>query len=201
MSDLPEVWPPPLSSAPVPLFPLAEVFLYPRQPLPMHIFEPRYIKLIEDSLDGPGRFVLGTIVSSEPDKPGYDPKCHTVAGIGEIARHDKLDDGRYMIVLFGLARVKIEEVPSTEPYRQVTVEPIVEVPAENERAEILDERIRTALRERTEEDLELPDEVPLEVLIDLLCTHFPMNSDRMAPIYAERDVARRAELALGVHAG
>ena len=62
MEPIPQNWPPdePVRRV-VPLFPLPQVWLFPYVVLPLHVFEERYRQMVEDSLDGPGRIVLGTI--------------------------------------------------------------------------------------------------------------------------------------------
>lgn len=201
MTDVPDTWPPPLPGGPIPMFPLPAVFLFPRQPLPLHVFEPRYRDMIEDSLDGPGRIVLGTILDGEHESKGHVPAVLPVAGLGEIARHDRLPDGRFMIILFGLGRVELNEVASDAAYRKVEVAPLAEIPASREGAERLDAPLREALRERVGDELELPDEVPVDALIDLLCTRLNVDATVMERIFAERDVMRRGKLALEAHEG
>jgi Lon protease-like protein len=200
MTEIPDTWPPPISAAPIPMFPLPGVFLFPRQPLPLHVFEPRYRAMIEDSLDGPGRLALGTILKGEEETADYVPRVLPVAGLGEIARHDRLPDGRFMIILFGIGRVVLEEVESDAPYRQVKVSPLPEIAAVEGQAHRLDERLREAIQTRVPSEIELPDVVPIEALIDLLCSRLEVDSPVMERIFVEPDVARRAELALASHA-
>lgn len=200
MSEIPDTWPPPLSSSPLPMFPLPGVFLYPGQPLPLHIFEPRYRQMIEDSLDGPGRIVLSTIQVGEEETDDHVPAVLPIGGLGEIARHDRMDDGRFLIVLFGIGRVELDEVESDEPYRKVRIAHAAQISPELEVAKRLDGRLRGALRERMGADLTLPKEVPIEALIDLLCTRLKPEPGVMERIFAERDVTRRGELALASHA-
>lgn len=201
MTEIPDSWPPPLSAAPVPMFPLPGVFLFPRQPLPLHIFEPRYRQMIEDSLDGPGRLVLGTVLAGEEESPEQAPSVLPVAGLGEIARHDRLPDGRFMIILFGLGRVQLEEVASDQPYRMATITPLLETPPDQETRSQLDVRLREAIRARVDSDLELPEEVPIEALIDLLCSRLEVEPGVMERIFSEPDVARRGSMTLEAHAG
>ncbi|MCA8953312.1 MAG: LON peptidase substrate-binding domain-containing protein, partial [Planctomycetes bacterium] len=108
----------------MPMFPLPGVFLFPHQVLPLHVFEERYRALVTDLLDTTGRFVVATIRSEASETAANEtadrlPAVLPVAGFGEIVRHEKLPDGRYLIWVVGLARVHIDEVPATTPYRQV----------------------------------------------------------------------------------
>ena len=201
MSEIPDSWPPPLSAAPVPMFPIPGVFLFPRQPMPLHIFEPRYRQMIEDSLDGPGRLVLSTVLAGEEESPDHAPGVLPVAGLGEIARHDRLPDGRFMIILFGLGRVELEEVASDQPYRMARITPLLEIPPDEEARSQLDLRLREAICARVDPDLDLPEEVPIEALIDLLCSRLEVKPGVMERIFSEPDVARRGSMTLDADAG
>jgi len=202
VEEIPAGWSPPdsqASASPVPLFPLPNVFLFPRQLMPLHIFEPRYRKMIEASLDGPGRIVLGTIVGQ--GKIDVDvPKIMSIAGLGEIARHEKLPDGRFLVWLFGLARVRVAEVESEEPYRQVQYEILEEVSATPAEAADLRESLSEAILSRTEELLNLPDDVPIGLLADLLLQRMKLPQELMEGIFGEYVETKRAAKALEAHA-
>jgi hypothetical protein len=184
-----------LPSSPVPLFPLPGLFLYPAQLLPLHIFEPRYRQMIDDSLDGPGRLVVGTITGR-----GEPPPVLEVAGLGEIVRHERLDDGRFHVWLLGLARVRLEEAPSERLYRQVQCRPFAEVQAEPGEARRLKAQLRAAARARLARDLPLPEGTPTSVLTDLLLQTLQAPPAVVEDIFAEPAVAARARKALAAHA-
>ncbi|HTF88708.1 MAG TPA: LON peptidase substrate-binding domain-containing protein, partial [Planctomycetota bacterium] len=103
-SELPEVIAAPIL---VPMFPLQDVYLFPGTFIPLHIFEPRYRQMVEDSLDGPGRIVIASPLEDGTGSFAATPPVHPIAGLGEIARHERLEDGRFMIWLAGLTRVRI----------------------------------------------------------------------------------------------
>src|SRR5204862_3507663 len=151
----------------VPMFPLPNVFLFPGGLMPLHIFEQRYRRMIEDLLDRPGRLVMGTILEGRSERE-VDPPVHDVAGLGEIGRHERLPDGRFLIWLIGIARVRIREVPSGLPYRQVEIEALEEVPASPEREPELRARVREAVLERCGEAVHVPAEPPLTQWVDML---------------------------------
>ena len=131
-------------NGPVPLFPLGGVFLYPHQVLPLHIFEQRYRDMVADLLDGPGRLVIASPQLGEREEPDRAPGVVPVGGLGEILRHEKLQDGRYMIWVLGLARVHIEEVASPHLYRQVECLPFLETPVPDEDRQQLADELREA---------------------------------------------------------
>ncbi len=212
---IPDAWPPEsgdASPAPpstggrvqdVPMFPLPGIFLYPRQVMPLNVFEPRYRRMIEDSLDGPGRLVIGTILEQAIDRL-YDednpPDVLPVAGIGEIARHERTADGRFHIWLVGLARVAIEELPTETPYRRVRATPLLETEPDAEEAAKLRDPLERAILSRNERLLNLPDDMPTAMLVDLLAPHISAPQIELERVFAEPDLVLRARLALRAHA-
>lgn len=195
-ASIPDTWPPEALPV-VPLFPLSGVFLFPGTLLPLHIFEPRYRQMIEDCLDGPGRIVIGTPLEGER---GSAPAVHDVAGLGEIARHERLDDGRFVILLAGLTRVRIQEVDSDRMYRRVAVEPLAETPVDESREAELRKRLVRAVQARVSERLDLPENIPLGNLTDLLLLRLQIPQATMQDLYSQLAVAERAEGALAEHA-
>jgi len=175
----------------VPVFPLPNVWLFPGVVLPLHIFEPRYRRLVEDSLDGPGRLVLGTIVGGHEHEAAGAPPIHGIAGLGEIGRHEKLADGRFNLLLVGLARVFVQEVPSEHPYRLVEWQPAPEVPVAPERAPELGTRLRAALAQRAPDSPSPTATASLSHLADLLLMRIPLPHAELHAHYAELDLEQR----------
>ncbi len=199
---IPDAWPPPAGDpVVVPLFPLRGVFLLPRQVLPLHVFEPRYRQLVEDVLDRSGRLVLGTITTpgAGPVDTEATPPVLPVAGLGEIARHEKTPDGRYFIWLFGLGRHAVEEADSDRLYRRVRAQPVTELEPTAAESRELTPRLRKALEERHDGALELPPDLPVSLLTDGLSAKLHLPQAAMEPIFCELDVARRARLVLEAH--
>jgi hypothetical protein len=90
---------------------------FPHTLLPLHIFEPRYRAMLERCIvDSSPLAIVMIEPGHEGEQPG-DPPIVEVASVGELVFHEKLPDGRFHIVLRGLARVTLEEVPSDDPYR------------------------------------------------------------------------------------
>jgi Lon protease-like protein len=200
-SDVPDAWPPSAGEAVVvPMFPLRGVFLLPRQVLPLHVFEPRYRQLVEDVLDRNGRLVMATVLEGEfGGEDGSPPRVLPIAGLGEIARHDKTPDGRYFIWLFGVGRHALEEVESDRLYRKVRARPLAELgPSESAQRE-LTPRLRAALESRSTEPLDLPPDIPLAVLADALSSKLHLPQGAMEPIFCEVDIAARARRVLEAH--
>jgi Lon protease-like protein len=103
----------------IPFFPLRRAILLPRAGLPLNVFEPRYLELIDDVMSG-GR-VLGMVqpASADEESPaGKGVALRRVGCVGRITAYQELDDGRLAIALTGIARcVLLEEVTSLKPYR------------------------------------------------------------------------------------
>jgi len=106
----------------IPVFPLAGALLLPRRPLPLNIFEPRYLAMVDDALSG--ERMIGVIQPSageaavEP-RPGLYP----IGCAGRISQFAEIGDGRCFVTLTGVARFRIVEEPlSLTPYRQAQVD-------------------------------------------------------------------------------
>lgn len=107
-SDLPGV---------IPVFPLPGVLLLPGAELPLNIFEPRYLNMIDDAMGG--RRLIGMIQSFGGDGP--KTALAPIGCAGRITGYSETGDGRYLITLTGVCRFKVlGEVPALTPYRQVS---------------------------------------------------------------------------------
>ena len=103
----------------VPVFPLASVLLLPRGELPLNIFEPRYLSMIEDALRNDR--MIG-IIQPREEAAGLNPPICDVGCLGKITQFAETGDGRLMLSLTGIARFNIiEELSVVTPYRQCAV--------------------------------------------------------------------------------
>lgn len=108
------------------VFPLRGVILLPRSTLPLNVFEPRYLNLVNDVLAGDR--LMGIVQTApgtgEDESPGgKDVKLRRVGGAGRLTAFQETNDGRYMITLTGVARFAItEEVETEDPYRTCAVD-------------------------------------------------------------------------------
>jgi Lon protease-like protein len=105
----------------IPVFPLAGALLLPRGQIPLNIFEPRYLAMVDDALKGDR--VIGMI---QPDPEGggtpLTPKLYQIGCAGRITQFAETGDGRYLITLVGISRFRISaELPVTTLYRQCRV--------------------------------------------------------------------------------
>lgn len=107
------------------LFPLEQVVLFPGLRCPLHVFEPRYQQMTADALAGERRIGMATVRPEHADAMAEDPPLFAVGCEGRVVDAQKLDDGRYNVVLLGERRFRIlEEPPRPEErlYRVAGVE-------------------------------------------------------------------------------
>lgn len=89
------------------MFPLANVVFFPHTFLPLHIFEPRYVEMVSVALAGDG--LIAMVLAREERPAGQDLAVYGVGSVGRVVVADQVDDGRYNIVLDGLARVALDQ--------------------------------------------------------------------------------------------
>tara|TARA_B100001121_G_C18479869_1_gene521985 strand:+ start:138 stop:773 length:636 start_codon:yes stop_codon:yes gene_type:complete len=103
----------------IPVFPLSNFIVFPNTTVPLNIFEPRYLKMTEDSMSS--HRLIGII---QPKKTGdiRNPDLFDVGCVCRIVSFNETDDGRYIIILKGLNRFKkIDEVQNSKLYRELNV--------------------------------------------------------------------------------
>lgn len=109
------------------VFPLHGVAVLPGTPTPFHVFEPRYRALIADALRGDRLLAFPGLVSKEGAAQLHPPLLQ-VAGACVIEQELQQEDGRYEIVVRGVARVRLhEELPAVHPYREFRAEILEDV--------------------------------------------------------------------------
>lgn len=105
----------------IPVFPLPGALLLPRGRLPLHIFEPRYLAMIEDCLKTRHR-LIGMIQPREVPGTG-EKRLNAIGCAGRLTGFSETEDGRYMITLSGISRFRVkEEVQGFTPYRRCQVD-------------------------------------------------------------------------------
>ncbi|MCW8843745.1 MAG: LON peptidase substrate-binding domain-containing protein [Rhodobacteraceae bacterium] len=104
----------------IPIFPLPGALLLPRSRLPLHIFEPRYLAMLDDVLKTPGR-LIGMVQPNEvPGREG--PGLQSIGCAGRVTQFSETEDGRYLVTLSGVSRFRVlREVDGFAPYRRCEV--------------------------------------------------------------------------------
>ena len=133
--------------ATLPIFPLSGVLLLPHSALPLNVFEPRYLALVDDALSG--NRLIGMIQPTESEDDVLKPKLSDVGCAGRIVSYRETEDNRYLITLAGVCRFRVkEEVPVLSPYRQVACDfaPFVADLVQSETGDFPRDRLLAALK-------------------------------------------------------
>lgn len=146
----------------IPIFPLPNTVFFPKTLLPLHIFEPRYRSMVEDARANEN--LIGMVLLKSGWEKDYfgNPQVHDIACVGEIQYTEKLQDGKYNIMLYGLSRVRILKFVQSKPYRVAQVKYLKETRFdphelnEHEESESFINLVRTYL---TEVGVDDPDEL------------------------------------------
>lgn len=188
----------------LPVFPLDDYFVFPGTVTPLHVFETRYRQLMRDLMDSSGRFVMAPCDPAQARDPrdGGGPELPRLGTLVELLQAEELEDGRWLVLLLGLARATMDEAPSDRLYRKADIRPLVEPLVEGDEAESLRAGLCGALRRVAEGradalDELLPADAPVGRLADLLLHAMPLETAQRRRAFTELDPAARARLALG----
>jgi Lon protease-like protein len=194
-------------SAVIPIFPLPGALLLPRGQMPLNIFEPRYLAMIDDALRL-GHRLIGMI---QPDSahPGSEdkPNLFKVGCVGRITQLAETGDGRYLIQLIGIVRFRVEEELSVAtPYRQcrVAYAPFADdFVARKGEDEVDRESLLRSLSEflkanDLKADWEGIENAPNEALVNALAMMSPYGTAEKQALLEAPDLKTRAEILVAV---
>jgi hypothetical protein len=195
------------------VFPLHGVVVLPGTPAPFHVFEPRYKALVRDALRG-DRILAFPSLFGKSDEHALRPPLRAVCGAGVIEAEERYEDGRFDVVVRGLARVRLlEEAPQGKLYREFRAEVLEDVlPPGGPRA--LESELE-ALRQLV---YELSTKLPKEsgapqlaeavaqmkdpsAIVDLVAAAAVSDADARQKVLEELVVARRLEMVIEEVAG
>lgn len=185
----------------IPVFPLDGALLLPGGDLPLQIFEPRYLNMVDDVMAG------DRIVGMIQTRAGGDrerPKLTDVGCVGRVTSYAETSDGRYLITLTGVCRFDAgEELSIATPYRQVRAryDRFEADLAQDERAQAPQaarERFARALkrylnRRELDIDWETAQNAPLEALVNSLAMGLPFEPAEKQALLEAPDLAGRFE--------
>jgi len=197
-SELPEV---------VPVFPLPGALLLPRGQMPLNIFEPRYLAMVDDALCDRHR-LIGMIQpdathSGSPEKP----RLFTIGCVGRITQFSESGDGRYLLELTGVARFRVvEELAVATAYRQcrVTFAPFVDDFTARKGESAVDRNaLLRALGDflkanNLKADWEGIDKAPNEALVNALAMMSPYGLAEKQALLEAPDLKTRAEILIAI---
>ncbi len=195
--DLPQV---------IPIFALSGALLLPLGQLPLNIFEPRYMAMIDDALKGDR--IIG-MVQQLSDAPGQGsrPQLHATGCAGRITSLEESGDGRYIITLTGVARYRIvEELSTVTPYRQARVDftPFAgDFDEARERDTVDRDGVIRALRRfaevhRLSVDWEGIDAAPSDLLVNALSMMSPFGPREKQALLEAPDLKARADVLIAI---
>jgi Lon protease-like protein len=185
----------------VPVFPLATALLLPRGELPLNIFEPRYVAMIDAALSGPR--LIGMIQPALDDSGrGAVPALCDVGCIGKITSFQESGDGRYLLSLTGIARFRVvQELTALTPYRQCRVAyefPDDFTPRKGEdkvdRVKLLAAFRRYLAANSMEADWDSVNAAPNEALVNALSMMAPYGPREKQALLEARTLADRSEM-------
>jgi Lon protease-like protein len=190
------------------IFPLPGALLLPRGQMPLNIFEPRYLAMIDDAFRSGSRLV--GMIQPDPTHAGPDPskpQLFRVGCIGRITQLAESGDGRYLIQLTGVARFRVEEeLALGTPYRQcrVTYQPFVaDFTARTGEKEVDRTALLRALADflkanNLKTDWEGIENAPNEALVNALAMMSPYGSAEKQAMLEAPDLKTRAEILIAV---
>jgi Lon protease-like protein len=195
-------------AAVIPVFPLAGALLLPRGQMPLNIFEPRYLAMIDDALRS-GLRLIG-MIQPDPAHPGADeskPNLFKVGCVGRLTQFAESGDGRYLIQLTGVARFRIErELAVTTLYRQcrVSCEPFADdFIARKGEDEVDRKALLRALSaflkaNNLKADWQGIENAPNEALVNALAMMSPYGTVEKQALLEAPDLKTRAEILIAV---
>ncbi|PXW63810.1 LON peptidase substrate-binding domain-containing protein [Methylobacterium sp. B4] len=190
----------------IPVFPLPGALLLPRGQMPLNIFEPRYLAMVDDALRS--ERLIGMI---QPDAEGggspLAPRLYRVGCAGRISQFAETGDGRYLISLTGVSRFRVEsELAVTTKYRrcQVSYDAFAQdFEARAGEAEVDRESVLRTLRSFVDaNELQVDwsgiEEAPNEALVNALCMMSPFGVREKQAMLEAPDLKTRAEVLIAV---
>ena len=187
--------------AAIPVFPLGGALLFPRASLPLNIFEPRYLSMVDAALAG--HRLIGMIQLAGLAQTGAGDESHLLASVGcagRITSFQETDDGRYLIVLTGVSRFRVsEEITQGHPYRYVRADwspyalDLSETPAldDNMRGRLFAALKAYMTRGEMRADWSTIEETPLDALINSLSAACPFTNPEKQALLESRTLADR----------
>ncbi len=184
------------------VFPLSGAMLFPRGHLPLNIFEPRYLNMIDDAMMGSR--LIGMIQTAGGPKSA--PLLQPVGCVGYVTSFSETEDGRYLISLEGICRFHVRaECDTQTPYRQVDADwsafaEDFDIPGEDDRErDYLLKALRLYIKRHAfTADWNSIHAAPLEALVNALSAGCPFPADVRQALLEEEKFAKRVRLLGGM---
>ena len=184
----------------IPVFPLPNVVLFPSVFLPLHIFEPRYRRMLADALRG-DRIIGMVLLKRDGADTGDTPPVYPIGCAGLISHAEALPDGRSNIILRGMSRFRVVREEPGRPYRRAHVEPLPETTSDAIRTEVRQARaqLETVLAGHLAMaggEAMVPGEIGDEDLVNTLAQYLDLEAVEKQALLERDDVAARSRALL-----
>jgi len=190
-----------------PLFPLPNVVLFPKTPMPLYIFEERYRTMVREVLAGNGELVIALLRGGA--EPGYASinAIHDIACLGKIETYEELEDGKFNIVVVGLHRVRIVREVQHSPYRMVEVEMLEEAACDERAVDIVERHnhlgglfakfteLATGVKQQA---LELMPQLNFESLVNMVAMTLNLDIEQKQALLEIDNAAQRCDVLIPV---
>ncbi|MFK5956137.1 MAG: LON peptidase substrate-binding domain-containing protein [Planctomycetota bacterium] len=182
----------------LPVFPLPNLILYPGSLVPLHLFEPRYLQLMEDLLaKEQTELIAGTFLPGWEEEYFESPALFPVAGLGKVQQVKKDAAGNFNLVLLGMQRVRMvsepKRDPSKMPYRQVLAEKLEETEIASADAVEEADGLILALQEISGGVADHAIGKSINYLADVLLVQLPLSMQEKLDLFAIVDARDRAK--------
>jgi uncharacterized protein len=191
----------------VPLFPLPNVVLFPKTPVPLYIFEERYRTMVREAIAGNGELVIDLLRAGSESNYSSVSAVHDVACLGKIETYEELEDGKFNIVVVGIHRVRFVREVQHSPYRLVEVEKMEEVSYDERSPDIIRRHnhlaslfarfteLATGVKQHA---LELMPQLDFESLVNMVAMTLNLPIEQKQELLELDDASRRCDVLIPV---
>jgi hypothetical protein len=191
----------------IPLFPLPNVVLFPKTPMPLYIFEERYRTMVREALAGSGELVIALLRGVSASGYASLSAVHEIGCMGKIESYEELEDGKYNIVVIGLHRVRILREIQHSPYRMVEVEELEEAPYDERASDIVERHnhlgglfakfteLATGVKQQA---LDLMPQLDFESLVNMVAMTLNLDIEQKQALLVIDNIAQRCDALIPV---
>jgi uncharacterized protein len=189
------------------LFPLPNVVLFPKTPVPLYIFEERYRTMVREVLAGTGELVIALMRAGNESNYPTITSVHDIACLGKIETYEELEDGKYNIVVVGIQRVRIVREIHHSPYRMVEVEKLEDEGDSEHSPDIVNRQnhlgglfarfteLATGVKQ---EALELMPQLDFESLVNMVAMTLNLEIDQKQALLEIHDLLQRCDVLIPI---
>jgi uncharacterized protein len=191
----------------VPLFPLPNVVLFPKTPMPLYIFEERYRTMVREVLAGGKELVIALMRAGHESNYATASAVHEIACLGKIETYEELEDGKYNIVVAGIERVRIVREIQHSPYRLAEVETLEDAPYDERSDDVLKRHnqiaglfarfteLATGMKQHV---LELMPQLDFESLVNMVAMTLNMDIEQKQALLELNETLQRCDVLIPV---